>query len=93
MSKILKYTVPVSRNMIDKEKVVWGSQKADAEHGETVVQKAYDWAIGNDGTIYGLVAGDMGYDATHIVIPEDHARAFVEWFIANRMDLTPEEER
>lgn len=37
-----------------------------------VVRKAYNWQIGADGRLYGLVSGDMGYCATHIVLqPSD----------------------
>jgi hypothetical protein len=33
-----------------------------------VVRKAYDWCVGDDGRLYGLVAGDMGWCATSIVL-------------------------
>jgi hypothetical protein len=33
-----------------------------------VVHKAYDWCIGADGRLYGLVSGDMGWAATSIVL-------------------------
>lgn len=33
-----------------------------------VVAKAYDWCIGDDGRLYGLVSSDMGWAATHIVV-------------------------
>ncbi|NTF17677.1 hypothetical protein G6L37_04640 [Agrobacterium rubi] len=36
-----------------------------------VVSKAYDWCIGDDGRLYGLVSGDMGWAATHIVLAPD----------------------
>lgn len=36
-----------------------------------VISKAYDWCIGDDGRLYGLVSGDMGWSATHIVLTPD----------------------
>jgi hypothetical protein len=36
-----------------------------------VVAKAYDWCIGADGRLYGLVSGDMGWAATSIVLTRD----------------------
>lgn len=33
-----------------------------------VVRKAYDWCVGDDGRLYGLVSGDMGWAATSIVL-------------------------
>lgn len=35
-----------------------------------VVQEAYDFTIGTDGELYGLVTGDMGYEPTGIKL--DH---------------------
>jgi hypothetical protein len=35
-----------------------------------VVQRAYGWTIGRDNHLYGLVAGDMGYEDTGIVIDD-----------------------
>jgi hypothetical protein len=53
-----------------------------------VVQRAYGWTIGRDNHLYGLVAGDMGYEDTGIVIDdgnnisysavEELARAVIE---------------
>lgn len=36
-----------------------------------VVRQAYDYCIGDDGRLYGLVSGDMGWAATHIVLTRD----------------------
>ena len=36
-----------------------------------VIAKAYDFFIGDDGRLYGLVSGDMGWAATHIVLTPD----------------------
>lgn len=33
-----------------------------------VISKAYDFCVGDDGRLYGLVSGDMGWAATHIVL-------------------------
>jgi hypothetical protein len=35
-----------------------------------VIQKAYGWTVADDGELCGLVAGDMGYEDTGIMIPE-----------------------
>lgn len=36
-----------------------------------VIRKAYDFCIGEDGRLYGLVSGDSGWAATHIVLTRD----------------------
>jgi hypothetical protein len=41
-----------------------------------VIKKAYGWTIGNNGEVFGLVAGDMGYELTNIEIPIEHLEAW-----------------
>lgn len=36
-----------------------------------VIRKAYDFCVGSDGRLYGLVSGDMGWAATHIILTAD----------------------
>lgn len=36
-----------------------------------VIANAYDFCVGDDGRLYGLVSGDMGWAATSIVIQPD----------------------
>ncbi len=36
----------------------------DIEAFRPFAEEAYGWTIGNDGLVWGLVAGDMGYDET-----------------------------
>jgi hypothetical protein len=43
----------------------------DNERSVAVMREAYGWTVGSDGRLYGLVAGDMGYAATHIVLSSD----------------------
>lgn len=57
----------------------WGESAVSYEEGMKVLDKSYGYALASDGVVHGLVAGDMGYDATHITIPEDHMDAFVEF--------------
>lgn len=42
-----------------------------------VICEAYGWTIDINGQVCGLVAGDMGYDETGIVIPIDHLLALL----------------
>ncbi len=67
----------------------WGATATSEEDGLKNIEKSYGrdgtdpapfghrFTIASDGTIYALVAGDMGYDSTHIVIPRDHILALV----------------
>lgn len=41
-----------------------------------VINSAYGWTIGNDGEVWGLVAGDMGYEKTGIKIPIEDLEAW-----------------
>ncbi len=36
-----------------------------------VIKRSYGWSIGSDGQLYGLVAGDMGYEPTGIFLEGD----------------------
>ncbi len=36
-----------------------------------IIQQSYGWTIGRDNHLYGLIAGDMGYEDTGIVIDDD----------------------
>lgn len=68
----------------------WGSLAASDEDGQEVIAKSYGlsstdpapfghrFTIARDGTVFALVAGDMGYGATHITIPREHIIALVE---------------
>ncbi len=56
----------------------WGELAVDRSEGEMIVLNSYGWTIGSDCTVMGLVAGDQGFDATHITIPRDHILALVE---------------
>jgi hypothetical protein len=40
-----------------------------------VITTAYGWSIDREGQVWGLVAGDQGYEPTGIVIPKDHLAA------------------
>lgn len=42
-----------------------------------VLRKAYGWTVDYTGQVCGLVAGDMGYDGTGIVIPMEHLLALI----------------
>ncbi len=44
-----------------------------------VIKTAYEFTVADDGEIYGLVAGDHGYEATGIAIPIDHLEAWAEY--------------
>lgn len=40
-----------------------------------VIRRAYEWALTVDGEVWGLTAGDMGYEHTGIVIDPEHLEA------------------
>jgi hypothetical protein len=40
-----------------------------------VIQRAYAWTLSAEGEVYGLVAGDMGYEPTGIVVDADTMKA------------------
>lgn len=50
-------------------------QVADWNISLTVIRQAYGWAVDIDGKVLGLVAGDMGYEETGIVIDTEHRDA------------------
>ena len=56
----------------------WGSMALDNEDGQKVIARSYGWTIMSDGTVAALIAGDMGYEATHITIPREDIIALVE---------------
>lgn len=68
----------------------WGSLAVDERWGLKTVSESYGrdgddpapaghrFTIGIEGTVLALVAGDMGYESTHIVIPREHILALVE---------------
>lgn len=70
--------------------ITWGSLAVSEEKGLKNIEQSYGcdgtdevdfghrFTIAEDGTIFALVAGDMGYDATHITIPRSHILALVE---------------
>lgn len=41
-----------------------------------VIMEAYEFTISDDGEVYGLVAGDMGYEKTGISIPVEDLKAW-----------------
>lgn len=41
-----------------------------------VIMEAYEFTISDDGEVYGLVAGDMGYEKTGIIIPVEDLRVW-----------------
>lgn len=41
-----------------------------------VLKQSYGFTISDDGEIYGLVAGDMGYEKTGIFIPVEDLEAW-----------------
>lgn len=76
----------------DEAEIPWGSLAIDEEKGLEVLKASYGrdgtdpapfghrFTIASDGTICALVAGDMGYDSTHIVIPRQDILALVsDW--------------
>jgi hypothetical protein len=48
-----------------------------------IIKQAYGFTIANDGEVHGLIAGDMGYEPTNIMIPLDHLQA---WALYNYRD-------
>ena len=62
----------------------WGRFKASEDEGKDRIKHSYGndfdcgttfghrFTIGSDGTVFALVSGDMGYEATHITIPREH---------------------
>jgi hypothetical protein len=74
----------------NNEDPLWGSLAVSETIGLDVLKKSYGsdadsdlpygqrFTIAADGTVCALVAGDMGYDMTHIVIPREHIIALVE---------------
>lgn len=44
-----------------------------------VISKAYAFTIANNGEVYGLVAGDMGYECTNIAIPVEGLEAWAKY--------------
>lgn len=66
----------------------WGSLSVPEDDGLQVLAASYGndhdaeaanrFTIAADGTVFALVAGDQGYDATHITIPRAHIIALVE---------------
>ena len=61
-----------------KQKIKWGEFAVSEEEGLEIIKKSYGWSIASDGTLFGLVAGDMGYEATHIVVPKEHLAVLFE---------------
>lgn len=61
---------PTSRS--DPDCAAQNTAPRDIEETLRVVRTAYGWTVDIDGRVYGLVAGDMGYDPTGIVIPDGH---------------------
>ncbi len=69
---------------------VWGQHAIGEVEGVDAINKSYGrdfddphfcghrFTIAEDGTVMALVAGDMGYESTHIVIPRSHILALVE---------------
>jgi len=43
----------------------------DIERTIKIVKAAYGWTLDDDGRLYGLVAGDMGYASTSIVLDDE----------------------
>ena len=76
--------------MSDPDKTPWGSLAVDEAQGLEVIKASYGlpasdpciyghrFIIAVDGTVAALVAGDMGYDFTHITIPRSDILALVE---------------
>ena len=44
-----------------------------------VIKAAYGFTVADDGEIYGLVAGDMGYEPTGIKIPVEDLKAWAKY--------------
>lgn len=43
----------------------------NVERSVDCVRKAYDWCLGDDGRLFGLVSSDHGWSSTHIVLDAD----------------------
>jgi hypothetical protein len=68
----------------------WGRFNASEDEGSDRINHSYGndfdcgttfghrFTIGSDGTVFALVSGAMGYEATHITIPREHIIALVE---------------
>lgn len=78
--------------MADGSEYEWGSLACNEDDGLKAISTSYGrdatdpaplghrFTIGVDGTVFALVAGDMGYDPTHITIARDHILALVsDW--------------
>ena len=44
-----------------------------------IIEQSYGFTISNDGEVYGLIAGDMGYEPTNIVIPIEDLEAWAKY--------------
>jgi DNA/RNA-binding domain of Phe-tRNA-synthetase-like protein len=44
-----------------------------------IIKQSYGFTISNDGEVYGLVAGDQGYEFTNIVIPIEDLEAWAKY--------------
>jgi len=66
-----------------EDEIEWGSLSAAVgkDEGERVVAMSYGWTISVDGSVSGLIAGDHGYEFTHIVIPREHILALFEYWL------------
>lgn len=61
----------------------------DIQRTIAIVKKAYNWTVANDGTVCGLVAGDMGWAGTCIVIPKEDLES---WAYFNMTELAKDKE-
>lgn len=52
---------------------------SDPEIDLNTIKQSYGWTIADDGEVWGLVAGDMGFEPTGIKIPVDHLNAWAEY--------------
>lgn len=62
--------------MIDMEIEAWQyageiDPHNDMDRTVAIVRAAYGWTLTDDGRLCGLVAGDMGYAATSIVLDDE----------------------
>lgn len=44
-----------------------------------VIKDSYGFTISDDGEVYGLVAGDQGYESTNIMIPVEDLEAWAKY--------------
>lgn len=51
-----------------------------------VIMEAYKFTISDDGEVYGLVAGDMGYEKTGISIPVEDLKAWAYYNYKEKPD-------